>query len=149
MDKWKTSVRPNFNSEHPFPHPIITEGLSPPCTPALFTLVTLSSLLPSLLMATHPFNRHLDEWSQARNVKHYILLRWISLFTLLLSSTPLFHSLFHSDLATWLQRNPLPPVTCPGLFRWVAMRQGLPWTPSGGNRGRCDRKTLQASCILV
>lgn len=71
----------------------------------------------------------------------------------LFSSTYLsfFHSLslFHSDLATWLQRNPLPPVTCPGLFQWVARRQGLPGTPPGGNRGRCDRKTLQESCILA
>lgn len=67
----------------------------------------------------------------------------------LFSSTSLSVSLFHSDLATWLQHNPLPPVTCPGLFQWVARRQGLPGTPSGGNRGRCDRKTLQASCIFA
>lgn len=117
------------------PHPITPEGFSPPqpcllptspSSPATFT--TSSSWLHA-----HSIDTLMNEVQPEA---------WNSIFCSGEFFTPLSLSCTRS-LAVTLQPDYsviLSPMTRPGLFQWVAKRQGPPRTPIGGEGGRHDRK---------
>ncbi len=114
------------------PHPITPEGFSPP----------QPSLLPSSPCSPVTFTAS-SPWLHAHSIDTLMNevqpQAWNSIFCSA-EFPSLSLSVAHS-LTVTLQPDYgviLSPMTCPGLFQWVARRQGLPRTPIGGKGGRHD-----------